>query len=67
MQKHEMLGEKLLIILSPIMINIGLGSILSGLGSIVIIIYYLSKLKKEIINPDYEGSWVKYIKSIIKI
>jgi hypothetical protein len=66
MQKHEMLAEKVLIILSPVMINIGFGSILSGIGSVVITVYYLSKLKKEIINPDYGGSWVKYIKSIIK-
>lgn len=66
MQKHEFFYEKLIIILSPILISINIGSVLSGFGSFIIIVYYLSKLKKDVVNADYDGSWISYFKSILK-
>lgn len=66
MQHHEFFSEKLLITLTPVLLAMNVGHFLSGLSSFVIITYYLSKLKKEVVNVDYEGSWVKYIKSMLK-
>lgn len=66
MQNHEIFPEKLLIALTPFLLAMHVGSILSGLSSVVIITYYLSKLKKDVVNQDYGGSWIAYIKSIIK-
>lgn len=66
MQHHEFFSEKLLITLTPILLAMNVGHFLSGLSSIVITVYYLSKLKKEVVNVDFGGSWVSYIKSILK-
>ena len=65
MQNHEIFPEKLLIALTPILLIMHVGTFLSVITQIIIIIFYLSKLKKDIINADYEGSWLMYIKSIL--
>ena len=39
---------------------------LGGIGSVCIIAYYLSMLKKNVINVDFKGSWIVYLKSILK-
>lgn len=41
------------------------GNILAGLGSLVVIIYYLSMLRKNVVNKDFGGNWIKYLKSWI--
>lgn len=66
MVKHELFFEKPLIILTPIMILMNVGSFLSAISSLIIITYYLSKIKREVVNIDYDGSWMNYIKSIFK-
>ena len=40
-------------------------SIFAVFGSICIGLYHLSMLKKKVINPDFEGSWITYFKSMI--
>lgn len=51
----------------PFIMAISLGQFISGLlstlVSVVILIYYLSILKINVVNPHYERSWIKYIKS----
>lgn len=42
------------------------GNFMATLGSICIIVYYLSKLKFEVIDKNYKSSWRNYIKSIFK-
>lgn len=37
--------------------------ILSALGTFVLIVYYVSKLRKDVVNPDFGGNWIKYLKS----
>ena len=38
-------------------------SIVAILGSLAIIIYQLSMLRKNIVNPDFNGKWCAFIKS----
>lgn len=42
------------------------GNILAGLGSLAVILYYLSMLRKNVVNKDHSGSWWAYIKSWVK-
>jgi hypothetical protein len=50
----------------------GLYLIISGanifavFGSICISVYYISMLKRNVVNKDYQRSWVKYFKSWFK-
>ena len=67
MAKYELMSERLLIIVTPLMISMNVGGVLSAVSSIVIIIYYLSKLKREVVDVDYEKSWKKYLKSIFRL
>lgn len=61
------MSERLLIIVTPLMISMNVGSILSAVSSLVIITYYLSKLKREVVDVDYGGSWKVYFKSIFRL
>lgn len=69
MQENTFLTDKLAPF-APLLMTISLGQFLSGLlstlVSVVILIYYLSILKINVINPHYGKSWLKYIKSIFK-
>jgi hypothetical protein len=67
MARFELMSERLLIIATPLMISMNVGGILSAVSSIVIITYYLSKLKGEVVDVDYDGSWKKYLKSIFRL
>jgi hypothetical protein len=40
--------------------------ILGSLASLVIIFYYLSMLKINVVDPKFGGSWKKFIKTVIK-
>jgi hypothetical protein len=67
MARFELMSERLLIIATPLMISMNVGGILSAVSSIVIITYYLSKLKREVVDVDHDGSWKKYIKSTFRL
>lgn len=41
--------------------------ILGSISSAVIIVYYISKLKIDVVDTKYSGSWKQYFKSILKI
>ena len=38
----------------------------SIIASIVFIIYIISMLKVNVVNKQYQGSWIKYFKSWVK-
>lgn len=38
-------------------------NILAALGSLAVIIYYLSMLRRNVVNKDFGGNWKKYIRS----
>ncbi len=42
------------------------GNILAGIGSACIILYYLSMLKINVINKEYQGRWKNYFTSFIR-
>ena len=39
-------------------------SLLSVIGSILAIVYWVSLIKNKVINPYYKGSWIKYFISL---
>lgn len=41
-------------------------SVLTLIGSVLIIIYQLSMLRKNIIQPDFNGKWFDFFKSWFK-
>jgi len=43
------------------------GNVLSGLGSLLAVIYYLSMIKVNVVNKKYDSSWSLFIKSIFKL
>ena len=54
--------ESLLLILT-----ISWQPLFGSLSAIVACIYYLSKLKLDVVDKKYEGSWKLYFKSILKL
>lgn len=42
-------------------------NVLAGIGSCVFIVFYVSKLKVEIVDVKYQGKWVLYFKSVINL
>jgi hypothetical protein len=52
--------------LSTVFLMISGSSVLAAIGSICITVYYLSMLKKNVINIDFNRSWIKYFKAWFK-
>lgn len=40
--------------------------LLSALASVVVIFHFLTMIKRNVINPDYDRSWKKFIKATFK-
>lgn len=38
---------------------------LSSIASFIAILYWAHRFKRDVINTDYEGSWMKYFKSYL--
>lgn len=51
-------------LLAMFAIFISLGSLPGYIASILASVYFASMLKVNVVNPFYDGSWSKYIKSI---
>jgi hypothetical protein len=58
-------SERIMVIITPFLIITSPNGLLSCISATVVIIYYLAKMKIEIINTNYEGSWEIFFKSII--
>ena len=66
-EHHEVLIEKCFKVFTLIIIYVSanVGSFLAGAGSLMVFLYYISKIKFEIVDVKFNGSWKSYFKSLI--
>lgn len=60
---EKIMGYKIDFIMISLLFLTGGVNILAGLGSLTIIIYYLSMLKINVVDKKYKGNWIDFFKS----
>lgn len=53
-------------LLSLFVVFISFGSLPGYVASVAASVYFISMLKVNVVNQYYDGSWGKYLKSIVK-
>lgn len=56
------IGSTYLLLLPNITME-GLSKILAMIAPLVIMMYHLAKLRKDVVNVDHDGSWRAFLKS----
>jgi len=58
-------SERLMVVITPFLIVFSPSGFLSCISAAIVIVYYIAKMKIEIINTNYQGSWKNFFKSTI--
>ena len=53
-------------IVSIALFNLGFGNILTYIGSVLFVLVQVHRLKREVVDINYKGSWWKYFKSFFR-